>query len=438
MGSILRLALPLVGAQLATVAMSATDAAFLGHLGPTALAGGGLAASIHATVQIVGAGALTVLAPLIAASRARGDAARVALVTRHGLALAFVLGTVGAVVVWNAGGVLGPMDPAENVAGVTVPFLHVVAWSTPFALLSAVLRHVLTAGGRPRLVTLVTFGGAGLNAVLNAILTGGSFGLPAMGARGVGAATLLSNVVMCGALAFAASRIVAARAVLAASFERRLFRDLVSLGGPAAAMIGAEVASFQLAGVAAARYGVSWLAAHQLGLTIAWLAFVAPLGISQAAAIRVAEVHARAGGRASRRTGAVAIGLAVFVASATALVLLLAPGPLVRLFVEVGPTEDQAASVLEHGRAVLGVAACFQVFDGAQVVAAGALRGLRDTRVPSLIGVTCYGLVAPLAAWFAAAPLGLGVVGIWTGLAAALALVAVALVHRFLVVTASR
>ena len=122
-GPIVRLAVPLVGAQIAMVAMSATDAAFLGHLGPTVLAGAGLAASIHATVQIVGAGALTVLAPVIAECRARGEGARVASVTRHGLALAVVLGAIGAAIVWNGGLLLRPLDHATDVARVAVPFL---------------------------------------------------------------------------------------------------------------------------------------------------------------------------------------------------------------------------------------------------------------------------------------------------------------------------
>jgi MATE family multidrug resistance protein len=427
-----------VGAQIATVAMAATDAAFLGHLGPTALAGGGLAASIHATVQIAGAGALTVLAPLIAEGRARGDGARVASVTRHGLALALAFGCVGAVTVWSSDALLGTMDHAEDVARVAAPFLRAVAWSTPFALVSVVLRHVLAAGGRARIVTLVTFGGAMLNAALDALLTGGSFGVPPMGATGVGVATVLANIAMCGALAVAAGGVVSPRAVQMASFEQALFYELVRLGGPAAAMIVAEVAAFQLAGVAVARYGSTWLAAHQLGLTVAWIAFVVPLGVSQAAAIRVAEARAIAGHEASRRTGVVALGLAVSVAGATALVLLLAPGPLVRIFVDVDQAGGDSAIVADCAREVLAVAACFQIFDGVQVVAAGALRGLRDTRVPGLIGVGCYGLLAPLAAWLAAVPLGLGVVGIWAGLAAALAVVAAALVVRFFAVTSTR
>lgn len=438
LGTIVRLAVPLVGAQVATVAMAATDAAFLGHLGPTALAGGGLAASIHATVQIAGAGALTVLAPLIAEGRARGDGARVASVTRHGLALAVVFGCIGAVTVWGSDAWLGTVDHAEDVARIAAPFLRAVAWSTPFALVSAVLRHVLTAAGRARVVTLVTFGAAALNAALDALLTGAHFGIPPMGATGVGVATLLANVAMCGALAVSAGAVVAPRAVRMASFERALFYELVRLGGPAAAMIMAEVAAFQLAGVAVARYGSAWLAAHQLGLTVAWVAFVVPLGISQAAAIRVAEAHALAGHEASRRMGVVAIGLAVSGAGATALVLLLTPGSIVRVFVDVEQAGGDSAAVADHARAVLAVGACFQIFDGAQVVAAGALRGLRDTRIPGLIAVGCYGLLAPLAAWLAAVPLGLGVVGIWAGLAAALAVVAVALVARFLALTSTR
>lgn len=432
-GAMLRLAIPLAGAQVAMVAMSATDAAFLGRLGPISLAAGGLAASIHATVQLVAAGALTVIAPLAAEARARADHARVAAIARHGLAAAILLGTVGALLVQYAGSALRVLDEPNEIVTVADPFLRAVAWSTPFALASAVLRHMLTAAGRPRIVTITAVGGAALNAVLDFVLMRGGIGLPAMGAAGVGAATTIVNVAMCVVLAVATGRVVTSRAVLRLRFDGRLVRDLIELGLPAAAMIGAEVAVFQLAGVAIARYGASSLAAHQIGLTVATMSFVVPIGIAQAAAVRVAEARVIGGDAASRRTGLVAIALAVSFMVVAGIVLWAIPDPLTRGFVR-GDTVAMEA-LFEKARAVLAVAAVFQVFDGAQVVAAGSLRGLRDTRLPAVVGVGAYGVVAPLVAWLAAAPLGLGVVGIWIGLASGLAVVAVALTIRFLTLT---
>lgn len=430
--SILRLALPLAGAQIAIVAMSATDAAFLGRLGPTALAGGGLAASIHATVQIVAAGVLTVLAPLLAEARARMDHVRVASITRNGLVVALALGVLGVVLVRHAGWMLDVAGEPSDVTQIAEPFLRAVAWSTPFALVSTVFRHVLTAAGRPQVVTVTTFAGAIANAFLDDALMRGTLGIPAMGASGVGYATTIVNGLVCAGLAVAAARIVSPRALLARRADRQVVQEIARLGLPAAAMIGAEVAVFQLAGVAVGRYGASWLAVHQIGLTIAWLSFVIPLGISQAAAVRVAQVRALEGRQKSRRPGLLAIGLAATIMAAFGGVLWFAPEPFVRLFVRA----DDTALVIHRAGAVLAVAAWFQIFDGVQVVAAGALRGLQDTRVPALIGAVSYCLVAPCVAWISAGPFGLGVVGIWIGLAAGLAVAAVALSLRFLAITA--
>lgn len=425
----LRLAVPLAGAQIAIVAMSATDAAFLGRLGPAALAGGGLAASIHATVQLVASGALTVLAPLAADARARTDDARIAAIAWHGLLTATIVGAIGALFVQHAGPPLRWLGVSQDIVRVADPFLRAVAWATPFALASAVFRHILTAAGRPRIVTVTAFAAAGLNAALDYAFMGGAFGLPAMGAAGVGAATTLVNVVICIVLAFAAAGVVTPRAVLRSRFDPRFARELAHLGAPAAAMIGAEVAVFQLAGVAVGKYGASSLAAHQIGLTVATLTFVVPLGIAQAAAVRVAHARVAGGDTASRQAGLVSMALAVSFMILAALVLWTLPHTLTRVFVR-GETSAME-SLFYDARAVLAVAGIFQIFDGLQVVAAGALRGLRDTRVPAIIAIASYGALAPVIAWLAAVELGLGVVGVWIGLASALAVVGITLSVRF-------
>jgi MATE family multidrug resistance protein len=429
MAATMRLAVPLAGAQIAIVAMSATDAAFLGRLGPTALAGGGLAASIHATVQLLAAGALTVIAPLAAEARARADDTRLAAIAWHGLVTATVLGTGGAFAVQHVGAPLRWLGVEADIVRVVEPFLRSVAWSTPFALLSAVFRHIFTAAGRPRIVTITAFGAAGLNAFLDYVLIHGAFGFPAMGAAGVGAATTFVNITTCVVLGFAIGRVVPPRAVIRSRLERRLVRELAILGVPAAVMIGAEVAAFQLAGVAIGRYGATSLAAHQIALTVATMTFVVPLGIGQAAAVRVAHARACGGELATRRAGLVSIVLATSFMAVAAVALWILPEALTRAFVRADTTAMHR--LFQTARGVLAVAGIFQIFDGIQVVAAGALRGLRDTRVPAAIAVANYGVVAPVTAWLAAVELDLGVAGVWIGLATALAIVGVTLSVRF-------
>ena len=205
----------------------------------------------------------------------------------------------------------------------------------------------------------------------------------------------------------------------------------MGLGAPVAATVGAEVALFQLAGLAVAFYGRSALAAHQLALTLVTVTFVVPLGIAQAASVRVAAVSAVGPASATRRPAGVAVGLAVAFMSCAGVVLWATRGLVVRLFVKDGADEATAGMT----GAILIVAALFQVFDGAQVALAGALRGLRDTRRPAVLAAMSYLIVGPAVAWFLARPLGLGVIGIWLALAAALATVTALLSLRLLRLT---
>lgn len=423
----LGLALPLVAAQLATVAMGVTDTLYLGRLGPAALAGGGLASSIQVTAQIVAAGSLAVLAPLLAEALARRDDARVASLLRHGLLLASALSVVSVVIVSSAGRALRALHASAEVVSIVDPFAGAVAWATPFALASSVLRHLLTAAGKPRIVGVAAFGGALLNVVLDALL------IRVWGPAGVGAATAIAHAGICCALAVAAARLraTATSSVIAAPPDLAVLRDLVRLGVPAAVMIAGEVAVFQLAGLVVEGYGTAALAAHQLALTVVTATFVIPLGIAQATAVRVARVGVTHGVAAQRRAGMVGLASAAMVAGVCATVLVCAPDRLARLFVDDDATTSAA-------RAVLRVAAVFLLFDAAQVVAAGALRGILDTRIPAILALGAYGILAPLAGALAAGRLGLRLTGVWLGLTLGLAAVGITLVWRFVALTRTR
>lgn len=419
---LLRLAWPLVAAQVATIAMGATDAAFLGRLGPTPLAAGGLAASIHVTAQVVAAGFLSVLAPLFAEAFARRDAKRVASLTRHGLLLAGGLALVAVPSVAHAGRLLRALGASGEVVEIVSPFARAVAWATPFALVSTVFRHLLSAAGRPRVVTVSAFASALVNLILDALLTG------PMGPTGVGLATTLAQGSACVVLVAEGSRQTEVSRVLRTAHDRLLLLELLRLGAPVAAMIGAEVAVFQLVGVVVERFGTTTLAAHQVALTVVSSVFVLPLGIAQATAIRVARGRVVGGNASARRAGIVGLTAAGAVTAVVAMLVGLAPELVVRGF-----TDDVAT--MHSARPLLAVAALFLLFDAAQVVAAGALRGLRDTRIPAAVAVAAYGVVTPAAAVVASSTLALGVLGIWFALALGLAIVATVLVARFIGLT---
>jgi MATE family multidrug resistance protein len=252
-----------------------------------------------------------------------------------------------------------------------------------------------------------------VNAAVNYVLIYGAFGAPALGVQGAAWATVLSRVYMVSVLAYAIREHDRHGShTMRSSFDgihaarlARLFR----LGFPAAAQMTLEVGVFATATALAGRLEPVALAAHQIALNIAGTTFMVPLGVSSAAAVLVGHAVGRGDPRDVSRSGWTAIGvIAAFMVLAAA-VLVVAPRWLLRPF-----TSDEA--VLMLGSRLLLVAAVFQLFDGMQVVATGALRGLGNTRSPMIWNLVGHWGVGLPVAYYACFVLGWGVIGLWTGL----------------------
>jgi MATE family multidrug resistance protein len=205
-------------------------------------------------------------------------------------------------------------------------------------------------------------------------------------------------------------------------------RDILGLGLPIGAMRGIEVGVFLAAGILIGLFGAAALGAHQIVINCASVSFMVPLGLGQAATVRVA--HQLGAGRpmAARRAAFLALALGVAFMGAAAIVLWTWPGPIIGVYVDVAdPANRETVEIARH---LIAIAALFQVFDGVQVIAAGALRGYKDTLVPMLLASGGYWGAGFAGGWVLAFPLGYGVVGLWWGLALGLAVVAVLLTVR--------
>src|SRR5688500_2699344 len=191
---------------------------------------------------------------------------------------------------------------------------------------------------------------------------------------------------------------------------------------PVGLQVLAEIGVFSFVSVIAGRLGKVSVSAHQIAIGLASFTFMGALGIGGATAVRVG--HAVGEGRSTRASGLIGIGIGAVYMTSCAMLFLLARSPLVRIFTEDADTAELAASLL-------GVAAAFQLFDGVQAVAAGSLRGAAGSRVPCVAHVGAHWLVGlPLSLYLAFA-LGWGARGLWWGLMAGLAVVAVSLLFRF-------
>jgi MATE family multidrug resistance protein len=203
---------------------------------------------------------------------------------------------------------------------------------------------------------------------------------------------------------------------------------ILRLGLPIGGIRGIEAGVFMAAGILMGLLGAAALAAHQLVLNCASITFMVPLGLGQAATVRVA--HELGAGRsfAARRAGFVALALGIAFMAAAAVVLWTFPKTLIAIYVDVADPANRA--IVEIARHLLAIAALFQVFDGMQTIAAGALRGYEDTLVPMVLATFGYWGAGFAGGWLFAFPLGYGAVGLWWGLALGLAVVAILLTLR--------
>lgn len=420
----LRLAVPVVLAELGWMAMGVVDTIMVGPLGPEAIATSGVSNSLQMAIAIFGMGVLLGLDTLV--SHAYG-ARRIDECHRwlfHGVVTAVAL---AAPLVALSLALLAAI-PLLGFHPVVLPLVQqyygILLWSTVPLLFYAVFRRYLQAmhAVTPVMLALVTANV--VNALGNWAFVYGHLGVPAMGVRGSAVATLVARIYMALFLLAAVVALDRQRGSGLWRASRRIERvrieRLVALGIPAAATITLEVGVFAAATALAGTLEPVAAAAHQIALNIAAVAFMVPLGLASAGAVRVGHAVGAESPSGARIAGWTAILLGVAFMSAAAVTFIAVPGWLIGLF-----TRDP--SVLALGSTLLLVAAVFQLFDGVQGVATGVLRGLGDTRTPMITNLAGHWLLGlPVGYWLCFGA-GLGAVGLWIGLSTGLIIVGVIL-----------
>ena len=433
--ALVRLAGPLVGANLLQMAVSAVDVIFVARLGTVELAAATLGVFLFNLLMYACIGLTTSAAPLIAAEL--GARAHAVCEVRRSFRMAMWVGAAACVVVIlilaHGETVLRIAGQDPDVARRAGRFLDILMVAAVPGVAAGVMRTVAAALGRPGWAFVVTALALGLGILGNWVLVFGHLGAPALGLEGSAIASVVSLTAM--ALAYA----------LILAFDPKLrryrlwgrwwvsewsrFRDIVRLGTPIMLTWLFEGALFGGAALLMGLIGVTEVAAHAVALNIAAVAFQVPFGIAQAATIRVGMAYGAGDHAWIARAGRVALAVGIGFMGVSALAMWVAP----RLFVSAYIDADAPANAAVVALAVhyLAVAAVFQLVDGAQAVAAGVLRGLQDTRVPMLVALFGYWVVG----FGVAAVLGfrtpLAGVGIWIGLAVGLLVVSVLLLWRW-------
>jgi MATE family multidrug resistance protein len=427
------LALPLIVTQLGQVAFRTIDTVMLGWLGPEQLAGGALGINFYFPLYLFGLGVGVAVSPMAAQALGAGDFRAVRHSVRQGFWAVTLIGLLFGVLIWNAAPLLRVLGQAENSIVLAEAYLHAAVWGLVPSLWVIVLRAFVVAHSRPRAALVVIVAGACLHALGDYTLMFGHFGFPAFGVAGAGISnSLIQWLMLLVLLGYVQWDRRFRRYALLSRFWRAnwpRFREVLRIGMPIGLAILAESGLFAAALYVMGVLGTDQLAAHAIALQCAAVAFMVPLGIGQAATVRVGLAAGRGDRPAVGRAGWIALGLGAGFSFAPAVVFLLLPYAVIGLFLDLsaaGSLEVAAFAVT-----FLAVAAVFQLFDGLQIIAAGALRGLKDTRTPMLVALFSYWPVGFGACLLLAFPAGLGGLGIWLGLALGLVVVAGLLVWRF-------
>lgn len=426
----LRLAIPIVLAELGWMAMSIVDTVMVGHQRDSAVAIGAVSLSsiLYYVVAIFGTGLMLGLDTLVSQSYGAGDLedAHRSLVNSVYLSLGLTPILMG--VVWLWGPVVHLLKIDAAVTTQAIPYLYALNWGTLPLLLYFAFRRYLQGVNLVKPVMFSLISANIVNFVGNWAFIYGHFGFRAMGTVGSGWSTSVARVYMALVLmGYALYHDIRHKTGLRRASRRPHFPrvwELLNLGFPAASQIGVEIGVFGVATMLIGKLGALPLASHQIALNTISFTYMVPLGIGSAAAVRVGQALGRRDSHGASRAGWTALTLGASFMACMAVVLWAVPQYIARIY-----TPDP--SVIRAAGTLLFIGAFFQLFDGLQAVATGALRGAGDTRTPLICHLVYYWVVGlPLGAYLCFR-LAWGVTGLWTGLCVALILIGCTLLYAW-------
>jgi MATE family multidrug resistance protein len=429
----LRLATPMAAQQLGQIAMMTTDLAFIGRLGGEALAAAALAGTVYFMAFTVGMGLMSAVAPLAAQAYGAGSARQVRRALRAGLWAGLLIALPIMAFPLRGEQILLALGQAQGPAHLAQDYLFGLAWGVAPALWFIAIRGFMGAVNRPEPVLWITLAAIPANALLVWLLMYGAFGLPRLGIFGTGLASSIVNFgTFVAGLWFATRRPPFVDYRVLTRFWRidwSLMRQLVVIGAPIAVAFLLEYGLFSAAALLMGRLSTTALAAHQIALQITAILFMVPFGISMAATVRVGHAVGRGDPAGVRRAGLIAMLIGIAFAALCTLAVILLRFSIARLFLGEDLTDADATIALAAGLLVIG--GTYFVTDALQTIAAGALRGLKDTSVPLLFAAIGYWLVGFSTAYLLAFQTRLGPPGVWIGLSAGTLVYAALLVLRF-------
>jgi multidrug resistance protein, MATE family len=424
LGPMLRLAGPVILAEIGWMSMGVVDTIMVGPLGAAAIGGTGMGSSIFFAIAVFGMGLMLGLDALVSQSYGAGRLDDCVRWLQHGIGLALAISPAIMIIFYGALLTVDRWGLHPDVLATSVPYLRVIGLSAFPLLFYATFRRYLQGIHVVRPIMLALVSANLVNAAANWALIYGHLGAPELGVAGAAWATVLARTYMALFLWIAIVRVHKARGAehphVPFVYDAARIRRLLALGAPAASQVTLEVGGFAAASGLAGRLDPVSLGAHQIALNIAATAFMVPLGLASAGAVRVGHAVGAGDLRRAVHAGWTALGVGAVIMSVVGILFIVAPTPLLRGF-----TSDTL--VLTIAADLLAIAAAFQLFDGTQAVATGVLRGIGDTRTPMIMNVIGHWVLGLPVGYGLCFWAGWGVAGLWIGLSIGLIFCAVVL-----------
>jgi MATE family multidrug resistance protein len=421
----LRLAFPVVLVQVGLMSMGTVDTIMVGHVSASALAAVALGNLYFFALAVFGMGVLMALDPVVSQAVGAGDHQAIARAVQRGLVISAVLSVLVSVLLLPAGPILVALRQPEDVVPQAAAFARATVPGTLPFFVFVVLRQSLQSMERTRPIVLSILAANVVNAALNWVLIYGHLGSPPLGPVGSAWASTISRWLMAGALlalAWPELRPTLVPMRREALLARPLAR-MIRLGAPIGVQHTLEVGAFGTTALLMGLIGTVEMAGHEVAINLASMTFMVPLGVGSAGAVLVGQAIGRGDALGVRRAAGAAYACGIGFMCASALLFLVAPGWLARLY-----TEDRG--VLAIAASLIPIAGVFQVFDGTQVVSSGILRGAGDTRAPMIVNVLGFWMIGLPVSVYLGFYAGTGPAGLWWGFVAGLAAVGAFLVLR--------
>ncbi len=422
------LAYPVMLSQLGHVTMGVADNIMVGNLGAANLAGAGLANVAFNFLLLFGIGVSYAITPLVATADGERDDSKIASILKHGLLINVCNSLILVAIVSLGMNLLYHINQPPEVVVLSIPYLSIITFSLIPTLVFQTFRQFTEGLSMTRIAMIIVIGSNFVNIGLNYLLIYGHGGFPALGLNGAGYATLASRIFMASALAgyvYFAPRFKNYRIGFSiGNYSKQLINKMLHIGVPAGMQFIFEVAAFDFSLVMMGWLGTKALAAHQIAINLATISYMTTSGLAAAATIRVSNFLGKKDFVNLRQAAYSLLGLAMMIMTAWAILFIVGRDFLPHFYVK-------DIDVITIAGPLLIIAGLFQLSDGAQVVCIGALRGLQDVKIPSVLIFVSYWIIGlPLGYCFTFV-WGWGPIGIWVGLLIGLTLTATAMFLRF-------